>query len=425
MAKDNGIKLNINKRIFNDVYYPYLTDYTKRYEVYYGAGGSGKSVFITQKILLKLLKDPDRLCLVIKKTQASLRDSCFALFKTTIYDWNIGDQCKINKTDMTIELPNNSRIIFKGIDDPEKIKSIAGITDIFCEEATDLNEEDFNQLNLRLRNAKKKNNQIFVAFNPVSKANWVYKRWFAEEAKYDKDKTMILKTTYRDNKFLTQDYIDSLLSFKEIDYAYYLIYAEGEFASLDQKIYNNWERKSFDYRQILDEDKNRECIYGLDFGFVHDPTAIICSIIDEKTKEIWIYDCFGKKGMTNDEIFKQLQEMEIHTARVVCDCAEQKSIEDLRRMGAKRVVACSKGRDSIMNGISLIQEYHIYVHPNCGEVEEEFLNYTWIKDKKTGEYINKPIDKFNHFMDAFRYSVTDKVNNNGNKLKVYDLSLLF
>ena len=420
-----SIQIKIKKNIFNDIYYPYLTDYSKRHEVYYGAAGSGKSVFITQKILLKLLNDPNRLCLVVKKTQASLRDSCFALFKSTLYDWGLADQCNINKTDMAIELPNGSKIIFKGIDDSEKIKSIANISDIFCEEATDLNEEDFDQLNLRLRNAKKKNNQIYIAFNPISKVNWVYKRWFAEDAKYDKDKTMILQTTYKDNKFLPQDYIDSLLSLKETNYARYLIYAEGEFASLDEKVFNNWETKAFDYKQILEEDKDRDCIYGLDFGFVHDPTAIVCSIIDNKTKEIWIYDCYGKKGMTNDEIFKQLQEMEIHTARVVCDCAEQKSIEDLKRMGAKRVVACSKGRDSIINGINLIQEYHIYVHPNCYDVEEEFLNYTWIKDKKTGEYINKPIDKFNHFMDAFRYSVTDKVNTKSCKLKLLDRRLLF
>ena len=115
--------------------------------------------------------------------------------------------------------------------------------------------------------------------------------------------------------------------------------------------------------------------------------------------------------MTNEDIFKKLQEMEINSARVVCDNADQKSIEDLRRLGAKRVVPCSKGKDSILNGISLIQEYHIYVNPNCSGVEEEFLNYTWVKDKKTGEYINKPIDKFNHYMDAFRYSVMDAIQN--------------
>ena len=349
--------------------------------------------------------------MVVRKTQATLRDSCFSLFKSILYDWHIAEECNINKTNLEITLPNGSRIIFKGIDDPEKIKSINGITDIFCEEVTELEEEDFDQLHLRLRNKKKKNNQVLSAFNPVSKASWVYKRYFSDEATYDKGKTMILQTTYRDNKFLPQDYIDNLMAMKNTNYAYYLIYAEGEFCSLDKKVYNNWERKSFNYREVLRANSNRKCIYGLDFGYVHDPTAIICSIIDESTKEIWIYDNYADKGMTNEDIFKKLQEMEINSARVVCDNADQKSIEDLRRLGAKRVVPCSKGKDSILNGISLIQEYHIYVNPNCSGVEEEFLNYTWVKDKKTGEYINKPIDKFNHYMDAFRYSVMDAIQN--------------
>ena len=403
--------IKINKGLFNEVYLPYLTDYSKRDEIYYGGAGSGKSVFIAQKLVIKLLNDDNRLLLVVRKTQATLRDSCFSLFKSILYDWHIADECNINKTNLEITLPNGSRIIFKGIDDPEKIKSINGITDIFCEEVTELEEEDFDQLHLRLRNKKKKNNQVLSAFNPVSKASWVYKRYFSDEATYDKGKTMILQTTYRDNKFLPQDYIDNLMAMKNTNYAYYLIYAEGEFRSLDKKVYNNWERKSFNYRDILIGNSNRKCIYGLDFGYVHDPTAIICSIIDESTKEIWIYDNYADKGMTNEDIFKKLQEMEINSARVVCDNADQKSIEDLRRLGAKRVVPCSKGKDSILNGISLIQEYHIYVNPNCSGVEEEFLNYTWVKDKKTGEYINKPIDKFNHYMDAFRYSVMDAIQN--------------
>ena len=371
---------------------------------------AGKSVFITQKLLYKYLKFPNRKCLVVRKVDATLRDSCFALFKDVISRWGLYDSCKVNKTDMTIELPNGSLFLFKGLSDRERIKSIANISDIWVEESTEIEEEDLDQLCLRLR-SKLPYNQIIVSFNPVSKTNYCYKRWFAETAEVDPKTTNILHTTYRDNKFLPQDYIDNLMAMKKTNYAYYLIYAEGQFSSLDKKVYNNWERKSFDYRQVLNENYNRKCIFGLDFGYINDKTAIVCSIIDETTKEIWVYDCFGKLRMTNEDIFKQLQEMEIHNARVVCDCAERKSIDDLYRLGAKRVVPCSKGKDSIMNGISLIQEYRIYVHPNCTDFEEELMNYTWQKDRQTGEYINKPIDKFNHFLDAFRYSVMDAVSN--------------
>ena len=350
-----------------------------------------------------------RKCLVVRKVDATLRDSCFALFKDVISKWHLYEQCKINKTDMTIELPNGSIFLFKGLSDRERIKSIANISDIWIEEATEIEEEDYDQLCLRLR-SKLPCNEIIVSFNPVSKVNYCYKRWFADNAPYDKDNTIILHTTYRDNKFLPQDYIDNLLAMKKTNYAYYKIYAEGEFSSLDKKVYNNWEEKVFDYKELLKNSDNRP-IYGLDWGYVHDPTAIVCSVINEITKEIWVYDAFTQKGMTNEEIFNQLQEMQIHNARIVCDSAEQKSIEDLRRLGCKRVVACSKGRDSILNGINLINEFHIYVLPSLENVKEELLNYTWQKDKHSGEYINKPIDKFNHILDGLRYSIMDAVQN--------------
>jgi len=350
-----------------------------------------------------------RKCLVVRKVDATLRDSCFALFKDVISKWHLYEQCKINKTDMTIELPNGSVFLFKGLSDRERIKSIANISDIWIEEATEIEEEDYDQLCLRLR-SKLPCNEIIVSFNPVSKVNYCYKRWFADNAPYDKDNTIILHTTYRDNKFLPQDYIDNLLAMKKTNYAYYKIYAEGEFSSLDKKVYNNWEEKVFDYKELLKNSDNRP-IYGLDWGYVHDPTAIVCSVINEITKEIWVYDAFTQKGMTNEEIFNQLQEMQIHNARIVCDSAEQKSIEDLRRLGCKRVVACSKGRDSILNGINLINEYHVYVLPKLSNFKEELLNYTWQKDRQSGEYINKPIDKFNHCMDAFRYSIMDAIQN--------------
>lgn len=404
--------------MFNDVYYPFLKQYDKRFEVYYGGAGSGKSVFITQKLLYKYLNMSNRKCLIVRKVDATLRDSCFALFKDIISQWGIYDMCKINKTDMTIELPNGSVFLFKGLSDRERIKSIANISDIWIEESTEIEQEDYDQLCLRLR-SKLPYNEIIVSFNPVSKANWCYKRWFADGSIYDKDNTTILHTTYRDNKFLPKEYIDNLLNMKKTNYSYYKIYAEGEFSSLDRKVYNNWEDKAFDYKEIL-KDKNIEAIFGLDWGYVHDPTAIICSLINKTTKEIWIYDGFAKKGMTNEEIFGQLQDMHIHNARIVCDCAEQKSIEDLRRLGCKRVVPCAKGKDSIMNGINMIQEYRIYVHRNLKDVIEEFLNYTWQKDRQTGEYINKPIDKFNHYMDAFRYSVMDITVNKVGTIELLD-----
>ena len=114
----SSTSIKISKKIFNDAYLPLLDKYNKRFEVYYGGAGSGKSVFITQKLLYKYLKYAGRKCLVIRKVQATLKDSCFALFKSVISQWHLYEQCKINKTDLTIELPNGSIFLFKGLDDP-------------------------------------------------------------------------------------------------------------------------------------------------------------------------------------------------------------------------------------------------------------------------------------------------------------------
>ena len=165
------IELNISPKIFNTTYFPHLQDYSKRYEIYYGGAGSGKSVFLTQKLLIKAMARR-RKVLVIRKFATTLKDSVFQLFIDTLKQWNIYSYCKINLSTYTITLPNDSIILFKGLDNEEKIKSIAGITDIWCEEATELTEDEFTQLDLRLR-AKEPDLQIFCSFNPLSNADFV------------------------------------------------------------------------------------------------------------------------------------------------------------------------------------------------------------------------------------------------------------
>ncbi len=415
--------VTISKKIFNDIYLPFLTEYDKRFEVYYGGAGSGKSVFITQKLLYKYLKFKNRKCLVVRRVGNSLKDSVFALFKSTISDWKLYNQCRINKTDLTIELPNGSQFIFKGLDDEERLKSIANIDDIWIEEATEIDDFKFDQLCLRLR-SKNPYNQVFISFNPVSKANWVYKRWFEDSRKYDKNTTNVLKTTYKDNRFLPQSYIDNLMAMKVSNPAYFDIYANGEFCSLDKLVYTNWEEKYFDYREVLANNKNAKAIFGLDFGYTNDPTAFVASIIDSVDKVIWIFEEFQEKGLTNKDIAERIIDRGFRKEVITCDSAEPKSIDELKLNGLDRVRPAIKGPDSILNGIQLIQQYKIYVHPNCKEIIEEFKNYTWIKDKKTGEYINKPIDKYNHGLDAFRYSISTEIKGYIPKIEFLDRRLL-
>lgn len=390
------VKLNLKKSLFNDAYYPYLLDYSNRYEVYYGGAGSGKSVFIAQKLVLKACSRK-RKVLVIRKVGTTLKDSVFQLILDTLSKWQLLSMCKVNLSTYTITLPNESMFLFKGMDDSEKIKSITDITDIWCEEATELIEDDYAQLDLRLR-AMAGDLQLIVSFNPISKVNWVYKKWFADNPTLEN--TMILRTTYKDNRFLPPEYIAALEEKMVSNPTYYRIYALGEFASLDKLVFHNWKKQDFNHTEI-----EGKMLIGLDFGFVNDISALVASILDEENKRIYIFQEYGATNKTNEELANIIVSLGFAKSNIIADAAEPKSIEEIKRKGVPRIKACVKGPDSILHGIQRLQQYEFIVHPSCEGIITELENYSWLKDKKTNEYINKPIDSFNHYIDALRYSL--------------------
>lgn len=409
-----NINLTLKKSLFNDVYFPLLLDYSRRYEVYYGGAGSGKSVFIAQKLIVKACRSKRKI-LIIRKVAATLKDSVFDLICTYLKKWQLYDKCAVNLSTYTITLPNGSIFLFKGMDDSEKIKSITDITDIWTEEATELIENDFTQLDLRLR-AMAPELQMIVSFNPVSKANWVYKKWFAPEAEYNLITTMILKTTYKDNKFLPPEYVAALEEKALTNPTYYRIYALGEFCSLDKLVFNNWVVDDFDNAAI-----KGELLIGLDFGYVNDISALTASLLVEEEKKIYIFSEWGDTNKTNDELANIIKSLGFCKSVIVADCAEQKSIAEIKKAGIARIKPCEKGKDSILHGIQKLQQYQIIVHSSCTGVITELQNYSWEKDKKTDEYINKPIDKFNHYIDALRYSLQCT---NNNKIKTMNKTAL-
>ena len=390
------VKLNLKKSLFNDAYYPYLLDYSNRYEVYYGGAGSGKSVFIAQKLVLKACSRK-RKVLVIRKVGTTLKDSVFQLILDTLSKWQLLSMCKVNLSTYTITLPNESMFLFKGMDDSEKIKSITDITDIWCEEATELIEDDYAQLDLRLR-AMAGDLQLIVSFNPISKVNWVYKKWFEDNPTLEN--TMILRTTYKDNRFLPPEYIAALEEKMVSNPTYYRIYALGEFASLDKLVFHNWKKQDFNHAEI-----EGKMLIGLDFGFVNDISALVASILDEENKRIYIFQEYGATNKTNEELANIIVSLGFAKSNIIADAAEPKSIEEIRRKGVPRIKPCVKGPDSILHGIQRLQQYEFIVHPSCEGIITELENYSWLKDKKTNEYINKPIDSFNHYIDALRYSL--------------------
>lgn len=412
------MKINLKKSIFNKAYLPYLQDYSKRYEIYYGGAGSGKSKFVSQKLVYKAMQSL-RKVLVLRKVNRTTKNSTFQILQDTLSEWKLLPYCKVNKTDFSIMLPNGSQFICIGLDDQEKLKSIVGLTDAWLEEATEFTQNDFNQVDLRIRE-RVDASQIILSFNPVSKANWCFLQFFKEDPTLDAFRAgcNIVHTNYLDNKFLPDEYIKSLLLLETTNPVFYKIYALGEFGSLDKLVYNNWQSIEFDYTQI----KGKRCL-GLDFGYTNDPTALTCSIVDDENKRLYVYQTWGGTGYLNDQIAKKLIELGYGRSTIIADSAEAKSIDEIKLAGVRRILPATKGPGSILQGIQRVQQYEIIVHPSCTELIEELQNYSWTKDKATNEYINKPVDKFNHYLDALRYSL--QCIDDRPKIKMMDKSLLF
>ena len=395
------MKINIHTNIFNPVYLPHLEDYSTRFLVFYGGAGSGKSHFIAQRLVYKALKDKRKI-LVLRKVNRTTKASTFQLLLDTINQFGITNYCVINRTDFSITLPTGSQFLCMGLDDPEKIKSITGLTDAWLEEATEFSLDDFSQVNLRVRDPKAKDQEITLSLNPVSKANWCYLQFFAENPELDEfRKTVrIVHTTYKDNPHLPEAYVQALLMMKATNEVYYKIYALGEFGSLDKLIYNNWQKMDFDPDTIKGQP-----LCGLDFGYTNDPTAFTASTLVESERRIYIFKEWGGTGYLNDAIADQIKEMGFAKSVICADSAEQKSIDEIKRLGIPRIKPCVKGKGSVLQGIQKLQQYELVVHPSCVNVLEELENYAWKKDKQTNEYVNEPAEGWDHYMDSLRYSL--------------------
>ncbi|HEH2646497.1 TPA: PBSX family phage terminase large subunit [Staphylococcus aureus] len=409
------VKLNFKKpsNVFNRNIFEILTNYDNFTEVHYGGGSSGKSHGVIQKVVLKALKDwkyPRRI-LWLRKVQSTIKDSLFEDVKDCLINFGIWEMCLWNKTDNKVELPNGAVFLFKGLDNPEKIKSIKGISDIVMEEASEFTLNDYTQLTLRLRERKHVNKQIFLMFNPVSKLNWVYKYFF--EHGEPMGNVMIRQSSYRDNKFLDEMTRQNLELLANRNPAYYKIYALGEFATLDKLVFPNYEKRLIN----KDELRHLPSYFGLDFGYVNDPSAFIHSKIDVKNKKLYIIEEYVKKGMLNNEIANVIKQLGYSKEIITADSAEQKSIAEISNHDITRIRSAMKGKDSIISGIQYLNQFDIVIDERCFKTIEELDNYTWKKDKNTGEYYNEPVDTYNHCIDALRYSVEMLMINNKKQKK--------
>lgn len=394
------MKIRIRRTIFNDKFFPLLEDNEHDVILLVGGGASGKSYFSFQRAVIRAIQDR-RKYLVVRKSATDLRRSCWVDLQNTIKQFKITGLCKINMTNMTIELPNGSSFLCMGIDDFEKVKSIPDITDCIIEEASEITFDDFSQLKMRLRGKGNLRNQIVLMTNPISKVNWIYKHFFENGCK--EPNCLINRSTYKDNKFVNETTVRALESYKTTNPMFYRVYCLGEFGSISKQVFTNYHSEELDIDALRKQ--GLQHLVGLDFGFVNDPTAIIDCLLDESHKRIYVLREFYKTGLLNSDIANQLQLMGLSKSLIIADSAEQKSIEEIKRAGISRIKPSIKGKGSVLQGIQKLQQYELVVDSSCFNLLEELENYSWKKDKASGEYINEPIDEYNHAIDALRYSL--------------------
>lgn len=394
------MQLNIHARTFSAKFLPLLNDYSHRWEIYKGSAGSGKSHFITQKIIIKALREKRRV-MICRRYGTTMRNSVFKLFKDVIESFKITHLTRIKESDMSITLPNGSEIIFVGLDNEEKLLSIAGITDIFIEEVYEVPKEIVDQLNLRMR-GKAPNQQIYMAFNPISAKHWLYD--FCEGSTRP-ESSIYSQSTFRDNPFLPDEYVKALEDMYRTNPNKARVFCDGNWgADVEGLVYKNHVLSDFDINELIKQ--GLEVRVGIDWGFV-DPTTVVVSLFDKPKKEIYIIGEFYKRGATLEEIKDGIIGLGVSKQKMYCDGAEPDKVDYLRRNGFNAVSA-KKGAGSVKAGISFLQDMKIICHESCVNVAAELENYVYLKDKKTGQYIEDSYDHdFSHTMDALRYSYSD------------------
>lgn len=382
-----------------------------RYRVVKGSRRSKKSKTMALWTIYNLMKYRESNMLVVRKTYRTLKDSCFTELKWAIKRLKVEKQWVVKESPLEMTYtPTGQKIYFRGLDDPLKITSIAvevGVMSwMWIEEAYEITkEEDFDTLAESMLGDCPPGlfKQITLTFNPWNEKTWLKKRFFDNP---DED-TLAITTNYKCNEWLSEADISIFEKMRKRNPRRYQVAGLGDWGIVDGLIYENWQEQSF----TLDEIKNCKSAFGLDFGYTNDPSAFFAGFVDLDNRRLYVWDEFYEKGMSNRDIYTTVVQYGYAKERIVADSAEPKSIDELKGMGL-RISGARKGKDSVLNGVQWIQDFEIIIHPRCVNFITEISNYTWDTDK-FGNKLNRPIDAFNHLMDAMRYALESYIKQRG------------
>lgn len=356
-------------------------DSTKRLAINQGGTSSSKTWSILQLLFLNALKRDNLVISVVSETLPHIKRGAMRDFTTMLKQEGVYSQDMHDRTNNAFYF-GNSFIEFFGADSEDKVRGPRRDI-LFLNECNNIKQTTFDQLEVRTKE------KIYLDYNPVQEF------WIHEIMKY-RDDFDYIHSTYRDNDLLDERIVKSIEQRMHLD-NWWRVYGEGEVGILEGLVFDDW--------QLVDE--MPECkweVYGLDFGFTNDPTAIVK--VGYFDGALYLDEVLYRTGMTNNEIGRVLVDYEIKD--VIADSAEPKSIEEIYRYGIN-IQGAEKGKDSINHGINLLKEYPIYITKKSVHLIKEFRNYTWQTDKE-GKTLNKPIDAFNHLIDATRYAISKKLN---------------
>ncbi len=351
--------------------------------VSYGGAGSGKSYSTAQHIILRVLEERNKRILITRKTLPALRVSCLQLIKDLLNEYEI--PYKLNKSELDMQIGSN-QILFKSLDNPEKIKS-SEFNYIWAEEATELTHQDYLQLRLRLRRKNELKNQLIMTLNPIDQFHWIR----TKVLDVPNEDVTSFQSNYKMNPFLSKEYIEQLENLKGIDENYYRIYALGEWGILQNLIYSNW-----DTVDNLPENYNQK-IYGLDFGYIH-PTALIEVRIKEN--EVWARELIYQSHLTNSDLIENMKGKVDKKAPIYADSAEPQRIQEIYQAGFN----IYPSEKNVKFGIDKVKQYKIHVLSDSVNLIKEFRSYKWREDKD-GKLLEEPVKFNDHSVDAIRYAL--------------------
>lgn len=400
-----------------------------RYRVCKGSRASKKSKTSALWFISNLSKEKYKAAnlLVIRKTYRTLKDSCFTELKWAINRLGLQNVWVAKESPLEIvNVETGQKIYFRGLDDPFKVTSITVDTGVLCwlwiEEAYEImSESDFDTIDESIRGEVPEGyfKQITLTFNPWNEHHWIKKRFF--DAPVDPD-ILAMTTNYLCNEWLDASDKKLFEQMKKNNPRRYAVAGLGNWGIVDGLVYENWIEQDFrlmtkaEYNKLDEKpdnvvfSDNLKSGFGLDFGYTNDPSAAFVGFVDLENAKIYVWDEMYEKGLSNKRIYETLYGMGYSKDRFTGDSAEPKSIDELKGYGL-RIAGATKGKDSINNGIQWIQSFEIVIHPRCVNFLTEISNYTWDKDK-FGKKLNKPIDDFNHLMDAMRYGLERYIKGN-------------